>query len=220
MIGMAVRPAAWRSGLLAIGAALMFAVVGCGGEDETTIASSGKCEEVSAPSRGERDVDPPRADTPTASGVVFTTNCGSFTVGFSDRAPKTTASMQSLVEQGFYDDLSIHRVVGDFLVQGGDPLGDGTGGPGYTIDEPPPPATAYTEGTVAMAKTEAEPPGRSGSQFLIAVAADIGLTPDYALIGEVTDGFDVVKAISELAPDGEDGEPTTPVVIDKATLEE
>lgn len=217
---MASRPAARRSGLLAISAALMLAVVGCGGEGETSTISSSDCEEVSAPAGGDRDVDPPKADTPTASGVVFTTNCGSFTVGFSDRAPKTTASMQSLVEQGFYDGLSIHRVVGDFLVQGGDPLGDGTGGPGYTIDEPPPPATSYTEGTVAMAKTDAEPPGRSGSQFLIAVAADIGLTPDYALVGEVTDGFDVVKAISELAPDGEDGEPTTPVVIDKATLEE
>ena len=132
---------------------------------------------------------------------------------------ESRAQFQSLVEQGFYDGLPIHRVVGDFLIQGGDPAGDGTGGPGYSIDEKPPPGLAYTEGTVAMAKTAAEPPGRSGSQFFIAVAADIGLTPDYALVGEVTEGMDVVKAISELAPDGGDGQPSTPVVIESAKLE-
>jgi len=196
------------------------AVAGCGGDDETTVAAAGDCEEVTEPQAASRRADRPRADAPTASGATFETNCGSFTVTFDDRSPKTASSVQSLVEQGFYDGLTIHRAVGDFLIQGGDPLADGTGGPGYSIDEPPPPAISYTEGTMAMAKTDDEPPGRSGSQFLIAVAPDIGLTPDYALVGEVTAGLEVVTAISELAPDGEDGEPTTPVVIDNATLEE
>ena len=192
----------------------------CGGGDETTAASAGDCEQVDAPDPAARKADPPKADAPTARGVVFETNCGTFTIGFDPRAPKTDASIQSLAEQGFYDGLTIHRVVGDFLIQGGDPLADGTGGPGYTVDEPPPQGLSYTKGTVAMAKTDAQPVGQSGSQFLIAVAPDIGLTPDYALVGKVTEGFDVVQAISELAPDGEDGEPTMPVVIEKATLEE
>jgi peptidyl-prolyl cis-trans isomerase B (cyclophilin B) len=204
--------------LLAI-AGLLFA--GCGGEDdETSTASASDCEQVDAPASSDRKAKPPTADAPTAKGVVFKTNCGSFTVTFDDRAPKTDASVQSLVEQGFYDGLSIHRVVDNLLIQGGDPLGDGTGGPGYTVDEKPPSSLAYTRGTVAMAKTDAQPPGQSGSQFLIAVAADIGLTPDYALVGKVTDGMDVVDAISQLAPEGGDGEPTTPVVIESATLEE
>ena len=70
------------------------------------------------------------------------------------------------------------------MIQGGDPNGDGTGGPGYFVDEPPPQDLTYTKATVAMAKTEAEPPGRSGSQFFVVTApADAGLPPDYALLG-------------------------------------
>lgn len=206
--------------LLLIGLALVL-LAGCGGDDgDSTTASSGDCESVDAPGSTEREATPPKADAPTAKGAVFETNCGSFTITFDDRNPKTAASFQSLVEQGFYDGLSIHRVVSDFLIQGGDPSGDGTGGPGYSVDERPPPGLAYTEGIVAMAKTEAEPPGRSGSQFFVAVAADVGLTPDYALVGQVSEGMDVVRAISELAPDGGDGEPSEPVVIERATLED
>ena len=204
--------------LLALALALL---AGCGGDDgDSTAASSGDCESVEAPGPTEREATPPKADAPTAKGAVFETNCGSFTITFDDRSPKTAASFQNLVEQGFYDGLTIHRVVSDFMIQGGDPAGDGTGGPGYAVDEKPPPGLAYTEGTVAMAKTDAEPPGRSGSQFFIAVAADVGLTPDFALVGTVTEGMDVVRAISELAPDGGDGEPSTPVVIERATLVE
>lgn len=197
------------------------ALAGCGGgDDQTATTSSGDCEPVDDPGPVNREAERPSADAPTAKGAVFVTNCGSFTISFDGRNPKTAASFQSLVEQGFYDGLTIHRVVSDILIQGGDPAGDGKGGPGYTIDEKPPPGLAYTAGTVAMAKTAAEPPGRSGSQFFIAVAADLGLTPDYALVGEVTEGMDVVKAISELGPDGADGPPQEPVVIERATLVE
>ena len=80
------------------------------------------------------------------------------------------------------------------MIQTGDPKGDLTGGPGYFVDEPPPQDLSYTRGTVAMAKTAAEPPGRSGSQFFVVTAADAGLSPDYALLGKVTKGFDVVRA--------------------------
>ncbi len=178
------------------------------------------CETVDAPGPTEREADPPKADAPTAKGATFTTNCGSFTITFDERNAKTAASFQSLVEQGFYDGLSIHRVVPGFLIQGGDPAGDGTGGPGYTLDERPPPGFAYTAGTVAMAKKPDEPIGRSGSQFFIVVAADLGETPDYAVVGKVTEGLDVVEAISDLGPDAGDGAPETPVVIESATLED
>jgi peptidyl-prolyl cis-trans isomerase B (cyclophilin B) len=205
--------------------ALALVAAGCGGGgDDSTAAEAGDCQDVEVPPVKEAKADPPTADAPTAKGVTFDTNCGSFTITFDERSPKTAASFQSLVEQGYYDGLTIHRAITDRLIQGGDPLGAdpdkaGTGDPGYSVDEKPPPGLAYTEGTVAMAKTELEPPGRSGSQFFIAVAPDLGLTPDYALVGKVTEGFDVVKAISELAPDGADGPPTTPVVIEKATVE-
>lgn len=215
-----MRPISARVAVGVAGALVALSISACGGDDETSTATASDCEQVEAPEPAARKADPPKADAPTAEGVVFETNCGNFTIGFDPRAPKTDASIQGLVEQGFYDGLTIHRAVAGFLVQGGDPLADGTGGPGYAIEEPPPQGLSYTKGTVAMAKTDAQPVGQSGSQFLIAVAPDIGLTPDYALVGKVTDGFDVVRAISELAPDGEDGAPTMPVVIEKATLEE
>ena len=88
----------------------------------------------------------------------------------TERAPKTANSFAFLAEEGFYDGLAFHRIVPGFVIQGGDPVGNGTGGPGYSVDEKPPANLAYTKGMVAMAKSSAEPPGRSGSQFYVVTA--------------------------------------------------
>jgi cyclophilin family peptidyl-prolyl cis-trans isomerase len=108
------------------------------------------------------------------------------------------------------------------VIQGGDPQGTGSGGPGYSVDEPPPDDAAYTRGVVAMAKTEVEPPGRSGSQFFVVTGADAGLPPDYAVLGEVTSGFNVVKTIGQFGDpqSGGAGTPLEPVVIDTVSIEE
>ena len=103
-----------------------------------------------------------------------------------------------------------------FVVQGGDPTGAGAGGPGYSIDEPPPQNLSYTRGLVAMAKSPAEPPGRSGSQFYVVTAADAGLTPSDALLGRVTSGFDVVLRIEQLGT--QIGRPMAPVVVRRITI--
>ena len=147
------------------------------------------------------------------------TNCGSFTIELDTaRAPKTTSSFAGLVEQGLYDDTLIHRIEPGFVVQGGDPSGDGTGGPGYSVDEPPPQDLTYSNATVAMAKTEAEPPGRSGSQFFVVTApADAGLPPDYALLGRVTEGYETIEAIEGLV--GPDGQQSVPAVIETITMQ-
>ena len=135
------------------------------------------------------------------------------------QAPLTTASFAYLVKRGFYNDLTFHRVATDFVIQGGDPNGDGSGGPGYTIVEPPPSDIHYTLGTVAMAKTGTDPPGTSGSQFFIVTTADASLPPQYALVGNVVGSFAGVKAIAKLPTNPpEDGAPTKPVVISRATL--
>jgi peptidyl-prolyl cis-trans isomerase B (cyclophilin B) len=110
------------------------------------------------------------------------------------------------------------------VIQGGDPLGSdpvkaGTGGPGYHVDEKPPADLSYTKGIVAMAKSQVEPPGRSGSQFYVVTGADAGLPPDYALAGKVTEGMDTVEAIDALGTPGADGPPTQTVVIESATPE-
>ena len=103
------------------------------------------------------------------------------------------------------------------VIQGGDPAGDGTGGPGYSVDEKPPANLAYTRGLVAMAKSAVEPPGRSGSQFFVVTSADLGLPPQYALVGRVSGGLDVVERIGRLGTPQE--QPKQTVLIDSVTIE-
>ena len=197
-----------------------FALVACGGDDDDGEESSGLpegCAEAEAPEPKTQEFEKRTKPLGGAAEAVVSTNCGSFTIALDTaRAPKTTASFAGLVSQGLYDNTLIHRIEPGFVVQGGDPLGDGTGGPGYFVDEAPPQNLTYSRGTVAMAKTAAEPPGRSGSQFFIVTApADAGLPPDYALLGRVSDGFDTVERIESLVgPGGQIGD----AVIESVTL--
>jgi cyclophilin family peptidyl-prolyl cis-trans isomerase len=132
-------------------------------------------------------------------------------------APKTVNSFVYLSDEGFYDGLGFHRIAPGFVIQGGDPLGTGIGGPGYSVTEKPPANLSYTKGTVAMAKSSADPPGRSGSQFYVVTAADAGLPPEYALVGKVDEGYDVVERIDKLGTPAE--KPKQPVLIEKITIE-
>jgi cyclophilin family peptidyl-prolyl cis-trans isomerase len=140
------------------------------------------------------------------------TNCGTFAFRLDvRRAPKASASIFFLASKKFFDNTVFHRIVPDFVIQGGDPTGTGTGGPGYkTVDKPPASAT-YKRGVVAMAKGADEAPGTAGSQFFVVTGADAGLPPDYAIAGKVTKGLDVVRRIGKLGDQSE--QPTTTVVI-------
>jgi peptidyl-prolyl cis-trans isomerase B (cyclophilin B) len=156
--------------------------------------------------------------------VTVVTNCGTFAFALDVKeSPKTSASFYSLVKRGFYDGLTFHRVAAGFVIQGGDPTGTGAGGPGYEVVEPPPPNTQYVRGDVAMAKTQTDPSGASGSQFFIVTAANAtqsaGLTPDYALLGKVVAGQNVVDTIGSLPtnPPG-DGMPSPAVVMSSVTV--
>jgi peptidyl-prolyl cis-trans isomerase B (cyclophilin B) len=120
---------------------------------------------------------------------------------------------------GFYDDTVFHRVLPGFVIQGGDPTGSGMGGAGYSVQEKPPADTVYTEGVIAMAKTEVEPPGTSGSQFFIVSAPHAGLPPDYALAGKVVKGMDVARAIDKLGDPAGGPTPTQTVLLEKASLD-
>jgi len=141
------------------------------------------------------------------------TNCGEFTILLaSKRAPKTVGSFVSLAQQGFYDGLTFHRVVNGFVVQGGDPQGSGVGGPGYAVVEKPPANLQYTRGIVAMAKTSAEKPGTSGSQFFIVTGEDAQLPPEYALLGKVISGMETIDRIETVRTNSQD-QPLQPVVM-------
>ena len=152
--------------------------------------------------------------------VVVDTSKGSFTFDLAtDISPCTTASFAGLVEKGFFDGLTFHRIVPGFVIQGGDPNGDGTGGPGYSTVDAPPPDTSYDKGLVAMAKAGNEPAGTSGSQFFVVSADGVQLPADYAVLGRVTDGIDVVEKIGELGNASDpSGAPTERVEIDKMEL--
>jgi cyclophilin family peptidyl-prolyl cis-trans isomerase len=127
-----------------------------------------------------------------------------------------------LAKQGVYDNTQFQRVVPGFVIQGGDPAQNGTGGPGYTVVEAPPANTSYKTGVVAMAKTQVQPHGASGSQFFVVTApADAGLPPVYAVLGKVSSGMDTVQRIASLADPSlgaTGGQPTQPVVIDSVTI--
>jgi cyclophilin family peptidyl-prolyl cis-trans isomerase len=211
--------------------ALAFA--SCGDDDEEQSATTtgatggGECESVEQPPARNVDLKPPareRGGLPTVARVK--TSCGDFEIDLDGkRSPKTVASFAQMAEEGVYDDTTFQRVVPDFVIQGGDPTGDGTGDAGYTVEEAPPPDAAYTRGIVAMAKTGAEPPGTSGSQFFVVTAADAGLPPDYAILGKLRSGQATIDAIeaqaspgAEAATDPAEQRPLQPVVIEQITV--
>ena len=220
-----------RNKLIVLGAfaAVAIAVVaailiGRGGGDELVddATSADGCKQVEAPKPKQVSFKAPKQTVSKGEKLtaVVETSCGSFEIALdSARAPKTVNSFVFLSEEGFYDGLSFHRVAPGFVIQGGDPLGSGTGGPGYSVDEKPPANLAYTKGVVAMAKSSAEPPGRSGSQFFVVLSADAGLPPEYALVGKVDKGFDVVERIGELG-NPETEKPKQTVLIEKISIEQ
>jgi cyclophilin family peptidyl-prolyl cis-trans isomerase len=151
--------------------------------------------------------------------VTIQTNCGSFTFRIDQaQSPHASASFVALVEDGFFDQTIFHRIAVGFVIQGGDPTGTGTGGPGYDTVDPPPATAAYTHGVVAMAKTQLQAPGTAGSQFFVVTAPDAGLPPDYAIIGTVTKGLDVVDRIGKLGNPSQ--QPTMVVELEKVTVAE
>ncbi len=230
-----------RRTLLIFLLALGLLVSGCGGSssDEAATSTAAATDattaagDTTAGADGCTDVDVPaaredggatapkeRLDPEQTYNLVFATNCGSFTVTLDlAAAPATAASLVSLAKAGFYDDTIFHRIVPGFVIQGGDPTQSGAGGSGYKTVDPPPADAAYTKGVVAMAKGGSEPAGTAGSQFFVVTGADVGLPPDYAIVGKVTSGIEVVERIGELG-DPTTEKPTRPVVIKSVTVEE
>ncbi|HEY3050936.1 MAG TPA: peptidylprolyl isomerase [Gaiellaceae bacterium] len=197
---------------------LLVLLVGCGGgkSDSASGGNSMDCEISGDRSKADlADLD----DSKTNS-VEVKTSKGSFTFELATRiSPCTTASFAGLVKKGFFDGLTFHRIVPGFVIQGGDPEGTGSGGPGYSTVDAPPQDTKYEKGLVAMAKTQTEPAGTSGSQFFVVTGGNVQLPPDYAVLGRVTDGMDVVEKIGKLGnPSDPSGTPTEKVDIDKMEL--
>jgi cyclophilin family peptidyl-prolyl cis-trans isomerase len=147
--------------------------------------------------------------------LTVVTNCGSFTMQLDTKtAPNAAASMVALSKAHFFDGTIFHRIVPGFVIQGGDPTGTGQGGPGYSTVDKPPKNAKYTLGVVAMAKAGNEKPGTGGSQFFVVTGANAGLPADYAVLGKIVSGLDVVKRIGAL---GDASEQPTAVIVIKST---
>lgn len=220
-------------GIPPLATVLLAAAIGlaaCGDEEMTTTSSTTAgaavegCEEVAPAEPEQVKLKEPKPQVEPGEKITATvqTNCGSFKFVLDTKEfPKTASSFVHLVEEGVYDGTPFHRVVDGFVIQGGDPAADGTGGPGYSVTEKPPADAEYTRGVVVMVKTGVEPAGTSGSQFFVVTAADAGLPADYAILGQLTGDEKAVDRIEALAdPDlgPEGGEPQIPVVIESITL--
>jgi peptidyl-prolyl cis-trans isomerase B (cyclophilin B) len=220
---------------LATAVVSLVAVAGCGNGTETSAIPAGGasssatsaatttapsapagCNAVEKPKpKPDGGYKKPALDLSKSGTYIATvkTNCGTFAFKLDVRdAPNAAASIYSLAAKKFFDGTVFHRIVPGFVIQGGDPTGSGSGGPGYTTVDTPPKDAAYTRGAVAMAKTGDEPPGTAGSQFFVVTGANAGLPADYAIVGRVTKGLDVVERIGKLGDQSE--QPTTTVEIE------
>ncbi len=154
-------------------------------------------------------------DSEKSYTATIETSAGSMAADlFAADAPNTVNNFVFLAGDGFYDDVIFHRVISGFMIQGGDPTGTGSGGPGYRFDDEPV-TRSYDRGTLAMANAG---PNTNGSQFFI-MHADYALPPNYTIFGKLTQGVEVVDAIAG-AQTGPNDRPAEPVSISGVTIAE
>lgn len=236
-----------RFALLVSALALTGAVAGCGSGSSSTTSATPDTS-VSTPTTaggtttaaGELtaclDTGQPKAgDKPTFSKpeqvlkpgqdatIVMKTSCGTITIKLDREAGGPIPnSIAFLAGKGFYDGLTFHRVVPDFVLQGGDPAGNGSGGPGYQVVGAVPAGYQYGIGDVAMAKTQSDPPGSAGSQFFVVTsengAANLTAQPFYGILGHATDPVSLATIERIAALGVSDGPPSKPVWIISAKV--
>ena len=157
-------------------------------------------------------------DESKSYSAIFKTNHGDINIDlFASQAPVTVNNFVFLARDGFYNDVIFHRVIPDFMIQGGDPDGTGMGGPGYRFQDEFEPSLVFDgPGILAMANAG---PGTNGSQFFITVAPTPHLNGAHTIFGKVTSGQDIADAISKV-PQGANNRPTDPVTIERIEIQE
>ena len=180
---------------------MLLLLAGCGGGKKAATSTTG----------------PGNAKATPGIAVVKTSE-GSFSIRLDAKdSPHTVASFEQLARKKFFNGTIFHRIVPGFVIQGGDPTGTGSGGPGYTTVDVPPANTTYLHGTVAMAKTGTDPPGTAGSQFFVVTGANAGLSPIYAVLGHVISGLAVVDRIGTFG-NSQTEKPTKRIVVESITI--
>ena len=146
--------------------------------------------------------------------VLLETNMGNIVIELNPEMPLTTSNFESLVSKGFYNGVIFHRVISGFMIQGGDPTGTGSGGPGYEIKDEFTKNNRNDRGTISMANAG---PNTGGSQFFINLVDNNFLDTKHPVFGKVVEGMDVVDKIGSVPTDGND-KPIEEVVIEKASM--
>lgn len=210
--------------LVAAAGGAVYAIVASGSDEPEVIVGTLD----SPPCTQHNPLDPVPADvsrpprTPPAGDLraVVRTNCGRFEIELdSSSFPRTVASFVHLARNGVYENTGFHRIVPGTLIEGGDPIADGSGGPGYAVVEPPRPDIRYPRKAVAMTNPRSDLPGMSGSQFFVVVGRGVTLPPYYARFGRVVSGWDTIRAIESLADPAVAGEePSQPVSISRVRI--
>lgn len=226
-------------GVLALAAPL--ALAGCGADDSTTEDASATGTAASSPSAADSGTaEPAAAECPPADGAadrsttfasappmcltpgvdysaVITTDAGEVTVDLlEEKAPETVNNFVFLARNNYYEGITFHRVIPGFMIQGGDPQGTGSGGPGYQFADELPADGEYEIGSLAMANAG---PDTNGSQFFIITGeSGVSLPPDYSLFGTVTEGMEAVTAIE--GDGSSQGSPRTVHTIESVEIRE
>ena len=146
--------------------------------------------------------------------VLLKTNVGDIKIELYKEMPITTGNFEKLVEEGFYDGVIFHRIIDNFMIQGGDPTGTGTGGPGYSIKDEFTGPNKNDRGTIAMANAG---PDTGGSQFFINLVNNTYLNGKHPVFGKVIEGMDIVDKIANVEKDSSD-KPLSEVKIIKAEM--
>jgi peptidyl-prolyl cis-trans isomerase B (cyclophilin B) len=213
--------------LLLVGLCIGLVAAGCGGSSKkaaTLHRGSDGCDHSVPPAASDKRDSYTKPDTVLKAGekaeIDMVTSCGTLTIQLdTDSTNPIPNSVAFLVTKKYYDGLTFHRIITDFVLQGGDPNGDGSGGPGYTVDGPVRAGYHYALGDIAMAKTEQEPSGTAGSQFfVISGSQGVQLPTDYGLLGHAADpgSLATIKKIASFATDS--SVPSKPIYIWTATL--
>lgn len=213
----------------------MLAVTSCGSPKQTPKQTTMQTQPESVKTTPETTAATAKWQAETTSTtkktykyLVISVKIGEVSAGkikielYTKEAPKTTENLINLANKGFYSGLTFHRVIPGFVIQGGDPKGDGTGGPGYTTPAEISPNLKHIRGAVAMARQgDQVNPKResSGSQFYICHAPTPNLDGAYTIVGQVVEGMDVVDAIAKVPTSKPGDKPLKPVVMTKVTAE-
>ena len=208
--------------LLAVSVGLVASLAACSSSSKASVSGGATTTTPGTVSAVHLSLSGTTIATTNTATTTIVTNMGTIVIKLDTKnAPKAASRFIELARAGFYNGLTFHRIIPDFVIQGGDPTGTGNGTSGSPPVVGETPKDGYPIGSLAAAKTQTEPDGTFDCQFFIVTGSQgTQLPPQYARFGMVTSGLDVVQKIGMLGSNDQEGTPTQRVVMEKVTISE